>query len=151
MNIVGELEQVLAALEAAQVDYALCGGFALAAYGIVRATVDIDFLAEETSLPKIEQALTGLGFRRESKPLRFQQEQLIMERFFKPDAESEEFLVVDVLLVGELTRKAWDSRRVLKTNLGLVKVVSPGGLIEMKSLRGSGQDLDDIKRLKELQ
>lgn len=45
---------------------------------------------------------------------------------------------------------AWASRHEVTTDFGPVQVCSPAGLIHLKSLRRSGQDEDDIQRLKEI-
>jgi hypothetical protein len=44
MDIVAERKRLLETLRRESVLYALCGGFALAVYGITRATEDIDLL-----------------------------------------------------------------------------------------------------------
>lgn len=69
-------------------------------------------------------------------------------RLFK--AAGEDLLVLDLLLVTPLTQPAWTTRRQMDTDFGPVQVVSRAGLIHLKSLRRSGQDEDDIRRLKEL-
>jgi hypothetical protein len=137
MDIVKELEQLLRTLQAENVPYALCDGFALAVYGITRATEDIDLLIEESSLPKIRELGERLGFRFDRQPLVFK-------------GGGEDFLVLDLLLVSALTQPAWLARRAVETKWGVVHVVSPDGLIHLKSLRGSGQDEDDIRQLKQL-
>ena len=65
MNLLAELEALLNAFRSAKIDYALCGGFALAACGIVRATEDIDLLVQEDKLPRISEMFARLGFLRE--------------------------------------------------------------------------------------
>ncbi len=45
-------------------------------------------------------------------------------------------------------REAWETRETVQSEFGLLSVVSRDGLILLKSLRGSGQDQDDIRRLK---
>jgi Aminoglycoside-2''-adenylyltransferase len=151
MDITQEFEHVLAAIRDADVAYALCGGFALAAYGIVRATEDIDLLVQAQDLTRLIVLLASLGYLKEKTPLEFQKGRVTLHRFVKPDPESEDFVVVDLLLVGELTRGAWESRRSVESDLGRLVVVAPSGLIALKALRGSGQDMDDIKKLRELE
>ena len=56
---------------------------------------------------------------------------------------------VDFLLVTPQIREAWDSRVESEWEGGKLSVVSPAGLIALKQLRRSGQDLDDIKALAE--
>ena len=49
------------------------------------------------------------------------------------------------------TKKAWDGRLTVEWEGGQLKVVSPQGLILLKSLRSSGQDKDDIDYLRSLE
>jgi len=151
MDITEEFKLALATVRKAGVEYALCGGFALAAYGIVRATEDIDLLVRDADVPTLSEALGKLGYRPEKAPLIFQQGRVTMHRYSKPDRQSEDFVVVDFLLVGDLTRSAWESCRTIDSDLGPLVVASPSGLIDLKALRGSGQDLDDIAKLRKLE
>jgi hypothetical protein len=56
-----------------------------------------------------------------------------------------------LLIVTPQTEAAWSSRREFEWGKQRLKVVSREGLIALKSLRNSGQDQDDIKRLQEVQ
>lgn len=47
------------------IQHALLGGAALAAYGLQRSTLDLDFLVLAEDLPKLDQLLGGLGYRLE--------------------------------------------------------------------------------------
>jgi hypothetical protein len=58
-------------------------------------------------------------------------------------------MVLDALLVTTATLAAWETRRLLDTGFGKVPVLAPAGLIALKSMRGSGQDLDDIQKLRQ--
>jgi len=62
MDIYDELRSLLKALQRHGVSYALCGGLAMAVYGIVRATEDIDLLVEEPGLRKVREVGRALGF-----------------------------------------------------------------------------------------
>jgi hypothetical protein len=148
MNLFEELRTLLRVLQAADLDYALCGGFALAAHGIVRATEDIDLMLEEADLTKLRKAVEPLGFHFQAAPLQFKDGLVRIYRLVKTEPAGADYLLLDVLAVTTLTRPAWESRRPLDTEFGSVPVVSRAGLIELKSLRASGQDLDDIERLK---
>jgi len=44
------------------VEYALIGGFALALWGVQRATVDLDFLVQRDGLPAIDRLMGQLGY-----------------------------------------------------------------------------------------
>jgi len=146
MDIEVELQKLIELLRRENVAYALCGGFALAVYGITRATEDIDLLVEESSLAKLREATATLGYRFDVRPMSFRGGDV--PRLHK--TEGEDLLVLDLLLVTPATQAAWESQREVETDFGKVRVVSPSGMIHLKSLRGSGQDQDDIRQLKEL-
>lgn len=58
---------------------------------------------------------------------------------------------MDLLVVTPQTKKAWDGRLTVEWEGNPLKVVSPQGLIILKSLRNSGQDQDDIEYLRSLE
>jgi hypothetical protein len=146
MDLFEELRTLIHTLRGAALDYALCGGFALAAHGIVRATEDIDLMIEDADLAQLASAVQPLGFWLQPVPFVFHDGAITIRRFVKTGAP--DFLILDVLMVTPATRPAWDTRRQLDTDFGSVPVVSRAGLIALKTLRGSGQDLDDIEKLK---
>jgi hypothetical protein len=54
---------VIAVLEKARVPVALIGGLALAPYGVVRATQDVDLLTDSNSADALDRELSELGYR----------------------------------------------------------------------------------------
>ncbi len=130
-------------------DYALCGGLAMAVYGIVRATVDIDLLIPAESLGEITTVAHELGYTLEAQPMKFAGGAIEIRRISKIDRASGDVLMLDLLLVTPQVMSVWETRTEVEWENGKVRVVSREGLIALKSLRGSGQDLDDIERLKE--
>ena len=116
LDIYDELRNLLEALQGDGVSYALCGGLAVAVYGIVRATEDIDLLIEEASLGKVRAVAEGLGFRFGPKPLVFKRGRIKIYRLVK--IAGEDLLKLDLLLVTPSTQLAWDSRRTMRTELG---------------------------------
>ena len=56
------LRVVLEAFEHDRVRYGVLGGFALAALGVPRTTMDIDFLIHRDDLPAVDRLLTGFGY-----------------------------------------------------------------------------------------
>ena len=112
------------------------------------ATEDIDFLVEEHSLPRIRELTQQMGFRWNPTPLLLKDGGVIIHRLFK--GKGEDLVVLDLLLVIPSTAPAWASRHEVTTDFGPIRVCSPAGLIHLKSLRRSGQDEDDIQRLKEV-
>lgn len=61
-SIITLLDSVHGRLEAAGVDHALIGAFALAAWGVQRATNDVDFLIDGAKAAVARQALESNGF-----------------------------------------------------------------------------------------
>ena len=56
------IEKLLTAFKKEGVQYALMGGFALGAWGVPRATVDIDFLVNRDDMEKVHKIMTGMGY-----------------------------------------------------------------------------------------
>ena len=71
VDLVHELEQVVDALAGAGVQYAVCGGFAVAIHGHVRATRDIDLLIRPESVERALEALARCGFTLRAGPIPF--------------------------------------------------------------------------------
>ena len=57
-------EKLLTAFNDEQARYALMGGLALGAWGIPRATVDIDFLVHRDDMQKVHNIMIELGYER---------------------------------------------------------------------------------------
>ncbi len=150
MDLLEELKNLSGKLNQAGIDYALCGGLALAIYARPRATLDIDMMVDSSSLSQIKQAAEELGFAFNAVPMAFHGGAVQMHRLTKIDKDSGEHLVLDLLIVTPETQKAWDSRFTVEWEGEPLKVVSPQGLILLKSFRRSGQDKDDIKYLRSI-
>lgn len=145
-----ELLKLTAALRAHHVPYALCGGLALAVYGFPRATKDIDILIEQGALSDVCRVAKSCGFTLRGAGINFRSG-MRLERLIKPLPPSEESVLLDLLIVTDASRKAWDQRIEVETARGPVWVVSPAGLKSMKLLRNSLQDQADIENLDQLQ
>ena len=150
MDLLIELKSIVEAFDKNKIDYALCGGLALAVYARPRATLDIDIMVEPDLLGGIKQIVENLGFNIPAAPMSFKGGAVQIHRMTKIDNESGEHLALDLLLVTTKTKIAWDSKITVDWEGGTLKVCSPKGLIMLKSLRKSGQDIDDIEYLKEL-
>lgn len=108
-------------------------------------------MIDPNSLSKTKRAVQELGFELSSAPMEFQNGAVISHRLTKIDEVSREHLVLDLLLVTSETEKAWNGRVTVEWEGGQLNVVSAQGLILLKSLRGSGQDKDDIEYLRSLE
>ena len=145
-DIFGELKSLLLHLEQSGVPYALCGGFALAVHGYVRATEDIDLLTPEVEALVTSAALAGFTAR--NPPMNLAGGRVIITRLLKPAGS--ELLWLDLLHVTPATSPAWEGRERQETDLGTVSVVSREGLRSLKLLRSSPLDLNDIECLNRL-
>ena len=150
MDLLKELKNLSVKFDQVSIDYALCGGLALAVYARPRATLDIDIMVNSDSLSRTRQAVEELGFTFSALPMEFHGGAVQMHRFTKIDKDSREHLILDLLIVTPETRKAWDSKLIVEWEGRPLKVVSPQGLILLKSLRKSGQDKDDIEYLRSI-
>jgi hypothetical protein len=148
LDLYEELALLIEALEKRQIDYAICGGIAMAVWDVPRATVDIDLLVEETDLEAVKAVAASRGYVHEALPMRFADGAIDIRRVSKTDSASGDVLMLDILLVTPQIRDVWDGRQRLEWERGTITVVSRRGLAKLKSFRGSGRDLDDIDRLR---
>lgn len=148
-DLFNEFRSIVAALGVARVPYAVCGGIAMSIHARPRATIDIDLLAPQASLRAIDDALLPCGFvRREPAPTRLAGGEVVMHRLSKIVPGDPEVLLLDVIEVRPgATERAWLTRIDTEWEGHSVTVVSPAGLIGLKRLRGSPQDLADIALL----
>lgn len=142
-----ELTELLAAFEAASLDYALCGGVALAIHGAPRATQDIDVLVRPEDLDRLRQVAHACGFTLESLPMDFASG-ITIQRFTKL-IEGQPFML-DALQVSGPIEAVWAGRLQASFEGGVVRVVSREGLISLKVAAGRPQDIADVQRLEEL-
>lgn len=147
LDIYDEFRQLIEALAAHQVDYALCGGMAMAIHERPRMTIDIDLLIPAEWLDRVIPIARELGYNIRGKDLSFANGAVEIRRVSKIDPSSGDLLSLDLLLVTPELQKVWDSRVQSDWEGVTLSVVSRAGLITMKRLRRSGQDLDDIKLL----
>lgn len=146
MDLVDELRKLVAGLDEQEIDYALCGGgMAMGVYGLARATIDIDLLILSDSLDEVLSVAKALGYNIRGKDMSFANAEI--RRVSKVDPADGELLPLDLLLVTPDIIEVWESRVEAEWEGGKLSVVSAKGLIALKQLRGSDQDLVDIKAL----
>ena len=150
MDIIAELREITRQLDQEGIDYALCGGLAMAVYALPRATLDIDLLIQVGSLDLAQQALKPLGFWVGTELMSFHGGKIRISRLCKVDEQTHEELVLDLLLTTEAIADAWRGRQEVEWEGKKLKVVSPDGLILLKSFRRSGTDEDDIAYLRSI-
>jgi hypothetical protein len=122
----------------------------MAVYAFPRSTLDIDIMIDQRDLEKVKSIAQDLGFIFDAGLMSFSGGKVQIYRMTKIEENIGDPLALDLLLVAEETKDVWDSRRRLEWDQGELSVVSPEGLIKLKSMRKSGQDEDDIKRLRSI-
>jgi hypothetical protein len=148
-NLFEEFRAIVVVLGAARVPYAICGGIAMSIHARPRATIDIDLLAPPAAFASIADALLPCGFvRRERTSTQLAEGEVVMHRLSKIVPGDPEVLLLDVIEVRPgATERAWQTRIDTEWEGQSVTVVSRAGLIGLKRLRGSPQDLADIALL----
>jgi hypothetical protein len=148
IDLADEFEAVISALADHGIDYAVCGGLAMAIHGLPRATVDIDLLIRPEDEERVYVAVEPLGFRIRASPMHFDHGRMEIRCVTKIDPAGDT-LMLDLLLVTSAFENVWRDRTTIESEFGSIGVVSRKGLIELKSRRMSGVDQDDIKRLRD--
>ena len=138
-----ELRELVTQFNRNKIDYALCGGMAVAIHGYPRFTQDIDLLVPNKSLEQARQVAGTLGFLDEADRISFTDSDVY--RLIKVDGPS--FRVLDLLVPRSLENIAWNDRQWFDWNGLTICVVSAKGLIEMKRAAARDIDLIDIKQL----
>lgn len=151
------LLKLVQCFEKARIQYAVCGGQALALHGAVRGTIDVDVVVslDTPQLMAAEKALTkNLGLESRipvdaQELLQFREEyiarrNLVAWSFVNPNRASE---VVDIIITHNLVHL----EVVYKTLLGQkIPVLSIPSLISMKKESARPQDLADVEALEKI-
>lgn len=147
MELFEEFSQLVDAFEKENIEYALCGGLAMAVYAFPRATLDIDILITPEILDKAKAVAARLGFTIDVGLMKFSEGAIQIYRLTKISPNEQAPLMLDMLLLTPALKDIWESKKIITWDKGKLPVVSPKGLIKLKSMRLSGQDQDDIKNL----
>ena len=149
LDLIEELSSLVATFDQHQIDYALCGGIAMAIYDRPRTTIDIDLLIVADSLTQVIEIAKALEYTVRGLDMTFANDAIEIRRVSKIDAETGILLSLDLLLVTPQIQHIWDSRVQANWEGGKLSVVSREGLIALKKLSGRLQDLADISALSE--
>jgi len=150
-SLLAEFVNFTETLNRKKIDYAICGGWAMAIHGLPRATVDIDLLVLTEDLNEVWNIAQNLGYDVEGLPLHFHDGAIEIRRISKIDKSSKRLFTLDFLLVTEQLKEVWENRELIKWEDGKTWTVSREGLIRLKKISGREQDLLDIKKLQEVE
>lgn len=143
LTLESELREIVRRFNEAKVEYALCGGMALAVHGYPRFTKDIDFLIAPESLSRAKEVAALAGFLDDSGRIPFPDSEV--HRILK--IEGTEYRILDLLVPKSLDTIAWTQRQWFEWNGLPICSVSRDGLIEMKRAAGREIDRIDIRQL----
>jgi hypothetical protein len=149
LDIYDEFSSIITTLEQHSLEYAVCGGLAVALHGVERATLDIDLLILASSLDAVTEVVAPLGYSIKGLPMTFKGGAVEIRCISKIDPESGDLMRLDLLLVTPETEAVWQTKQQAEWDEGLLWVVSRDGLVKLKQLSGRPQDLADIARLQE--
>jgi hypothetical protein len=148
MNLVDELYAITAALTAAGIRYAVCGGVAVTMHGATRSTKDIDLLIMPADVSRVLDAVRPLGYVFAAIPMTFgagTERERHVQRVSK--IEGSEHLLLDLLVADAAFEGALDDRIEVQLPDGPISVVSRAMLLRMKRLAGRPQDIADVEKL----
>ena len=151
VDIFDEFQNLITTFNQANLDYAVCGGWAMAIHGSPRATIDIDFLVLSENLSEMWKIAEDLGYWVKGLPLSYDNGVIEIRRISKIDEASKVLFTIDFLLVTDGLKQVWETRENIDWEDGKVWTVSREGLIFMKQISGRHKDLGDIEALKELE
>lgn len=143
MSLYSEFQQIIDALDREGIQYALCGGLAMAVYERPRATLDIDLLILVEDVDKAKAVASEYGYKPTPDMIPLPAADSKICRLTKLEEDQMPF-VIDLLLAEGKLSAIWDTRQKMEWAGGNLSVVSLEGLVEMKKLRNSKKDQDDI-------
>jgi hypothetical protein len=147
LDLYDEFRRLVGALDEQRIQYALCGGMAMAIYDHPRATIDIDMLILMESLDDVLRIAATLGYTIRGMDMTFAEGAIEIRRVSR--IHGGHLLSLDLLLVTPTLQEIWNDRVAAEWEDGELTVVSRTGLIALKRLRGSAQDHADIQALQE--
>ncbi len=139
-----------------KIGYALVGGHAVALHGVLRGTVDIDFIIKwnKETLAKAVEVLYSLGLKSrlpinaedvfDFRDEYIKNKNLITWNFYNPDDLTEQ---VDLIINQDLSDY---KLKKIRTDDGEIILLSLDSLIEMKEQTDREQDKADVMALKRI-
>lgn len=120
----------------------------MAVHGYPRATVDIDMLILSDDVQSAIEEAVNIGYDLKAGSILLGKGTIHIQRVTKIDTTDGDTLWINFLLVSEPLKEIWNNRVAMIWQDRDVTVLSKQGLIKLKSIRSSKQDLADIDFLK---
>ena len=148
MQITEELYRVVDALAKHDIDYAVCGGLAVAIHGRPRLTVDIDILVAATDIPKAAEILAAVGFDDVAGWVPLPPSSLGIHRLYRINKfAGSEYLTLDLLEADSASNAILVDRETFDIEGRAVQSLSKNALIKMKLDSNRTKDRLDVELL----
>ena len=148
MDLKNSLIELARLFEKEKVDYALCGGLALAVHGYPRATRDLDLLIGAEDLLKVRGFIKQNGYTLEGGMFVFREGTERETKLWRVSKrEGNDLLTVDFILAENWLSEVFQGRLCLSLEGNSLNVVSREGLRMMKKASARAQDLADLEKL----
>ena len=147
IRLTQDFREFLQLLNSEKIDYLLLGGYAVALYGHIRPTKDMDVWVamDAGNLARLIEALVKFGFRRESlSPEVFTGRQSVFRMGFPPNR-----LEILTQPSGVEFQDCYSRRKVMEIDGVLVPVISYDDLLRNKRASNREKDLRDVAILEE--
>ena len=109
MRLKDELLRITQCLNAANLDYAICGGLAVAVHGYPRATKDIDLLIPAEQLERVREVLASVEYDLESGEIPFDKGSEKERKIFRVSrAVGHELFTLDLIVVTPIFADVWE-------------------------------------------
>lgn len=149
-TLIDEFIGITDALNKKGIQFAVCGGWAMAIHGFLRATIDIDLLILADDLDAVKRVAAERGYHIEGLPLEFSGGNIRNRRISKIDPDSKELITLDMLLVTNALEDVWKRRKKVKWRAGEYQIVSVSGMKVMKEMSDRLKDKIDLDYLRGL-
>lgn len=148
MQIIEELYRLTEAFVASGLDYAVCGGLAVAIHGRPRLTVDIDVLVAATDVSRAAQIAASVGFDDVAGWVDLPVNKLGIARLYRLNKISgTEFLTLDLLEADSPENAIFADRDTFEVQGRTIQALSRKSLIAMKRDSDRTKDRLDVELL----
>ena len=148
MVITEELYRLTDAFAHNNLEYAVCGGLAVAIHGRPRLTLDIDVVVSAKDVEKAIMIAASVGFDDPAGWIRLPPNNIGIDRLFRINKfENGEFLTLDILEADESENTIFIDRESVEIESRIIQLLSRAALIKMKSSSDRLKDQLDVELL----
>lgn len=150
MVITDEMFQLADAFAKYQLEYALCGGLAVAIHGRPRLTLDIDIVVTSEDMTKAIEIAGTVGFDDASGWITLPASNIGIDRLYRLNKFSgSDFLTLDLLEVDSSENAIFQDRERVQIDGRIIQLLSRAALIQMKNNSGRTKDRLDVELLRD--